>query len=202
MSFQQALHLFEITMRPIALVQARAPKVRLDDPARVGENIHRGMAAHRKGGSALERLGGKEQYHWILQKPTELECDYGTELPRQRIAERVREREHQGSQASKRTGISFVGPRRVPRRAPTKRGCRYEVFGSLNTTLRRPGVERRRSKPSNDCPCSTRSTTRPCSSPRAPGGLACVVAPGAARHPRFMRQDTCVEANARQQSWP
>jgi putative transposase len=67
-----------------------------------------------------------------LQMPTPLELDYGTELAQQRIAERVREREHRAWQESKRAGIAFLGPRRVLKQAPTKRARRYEAFGSLN----------------------------------------------------------------------
>ena len=67
-----------------------------------------------------------------LEMPTALQLDYGTELAQQRIAERVREREHRGWQESKRTGIAFVGARRVLRQAPTKRARSHEAFGSLN----------------------------------------------------------------------
>jgi hypothetical protein len=73
-----------------------------------------------------------EVIEFVLQMPTALECDYGTELAQQRIADRVKEREHRAWQESKRTGISFVGPRRVLRQAPTKRARSYEAFGSLN----------------------------------------------------------------------
>ncbi len=48
------------------------------------------------------------------------------------IAERVRDRQHQAWNKAKRTGLSFVGPRRVLRLAHTKRARSYEVFGSLN----------------------------------------------------------------------
>lgn len=67
-----------------------------------------------------------------LEMPTALQLDYGTELAQQRIAERVREREHRGWQESKRTGIAFVGARRVLRQAPTKRARSDEAFGCLN----------------------------------------------------------------------
>jgi len=67
-----------------------------------------------------------------LRMPTELELDYGIELTQQRIADRVREREHRAWQESKRTGIAFLGVRRVLRQAHTKRARSYEVFGSLN----------------------------------------------------------------------
>jgi len=67
-----------------------------------------------------------------LQMPTALELDYGTELAQQRIAERVKAREHRAWQESKRTGLAFVGARRVLRQAHTKRARAYEEFGSLN----------------------------------------------------------------------
>ena len=67
-----------------------------------------------------------------LRMPTSLELDYGTELAQQRIAERVREREHRAWQESKRSGIAFMGARRVLRQAHTKRARSYEAFGSPN----------------------------------------------------------------------
>lgn len=67
-----------------------------------------------------------------LEMPTALELDYGTALAQQRIRARVREREHRAWQESKRTGIAFVGARRVLRQAPTKRVRTYEAFGHLN----------------------------------------------------------------------
>jgi putative transposase len=56
-----------------------------------------------------------------LEMPVALELDYGTTLAQDRIAERVRAREHRAWQESKRTGIAFVGARRVLRQSPTKR---------------------------------------------------------------------------------
>jgi hypothetical protein len=67
-----------------------------------------------------------------LEMPTALELSYGTELAQARIAARVREREHRAWEESKRTGIAFVGARRVLRQSPTKRARSYEAFGSLN----------------------------------------------------------------------
>jgi len=67
-----------------------------------------------------------------LEMPTALELDYGAELAQTRIAERVRQREHRAWQESKRTGMAFVGARRVLRQAPTKRARSYEAFGSLD----------------------------------------------------------------------
>lgn len=67
-----------------------------------------------------------------LQMPTALQADYGTELAQERIAENVRERERRALHEFKRTGMAFVGPRRVLRRAHTKRARSYEAFGSLS----------------------------------------------------------------------
>lgn len=67
-----------------------------------------------------------------LQMPRALELDYGTKLAQERIAQRVREREHRAWQESTRTGFCFVGPRRVLRHAHTKRARSYEAFGGLD----------------------------------------------------------------------
>lgn len=67
-----------------------------------------------------------------LEMPALLEIDYGTELARQRVAERVREREHRAWQESKRTGVPFLGAKRVLRQAHTKRARSYEEFGKRN----------------------------------------------------------------------
>lgn len=67
-----------------------------------------------------------------LHMPAALQCDYGPELAQERIGQRVREREHQAWQEAKRSGRSFVGPRRVLKLAHTKRASSYEEFGSLN----------------------------------------------------------------------
>jgi len=45
--------------------------------------------------------------------PAALQLDYGPELARARIAERVRHKQHQAWNKAKRTGIAFVGPRRL-----------------------------------------------------------------------------------------
>ena len=73
-----------------------------------------------------------EEIELRLEMPAALELDYGPELARERIAERVREKQHQAWNKAKRTGIPFVGPRRVLRLPHTKRAKSYEVFGSLN----------------------------------------------------------------------
>lgn len=67
-----------------------------------------------------------------LEMPPALELDYGTTLAQERIAKRVRAREHRARQESKRTGIAFVGARRVLRQSPTKRARSCEAFGSVN----------------------------------------------------------------------
>jgi putative transposase len=67
-----------------------------------------------------------------LEMPVALELDYGAELARERIAERVRRRQHQAWNKAKRSAMAFVGPRRVLRLPHTKRAKSYEVFGSLN----------------------------------------------------------------------
>ena len=67
-----------------------------------------------------------------LEMPVALELDYGPELARQRIAERVRDKQHHAWNKARRTGMAFVGPRRVLRFAHTKRASSDEVFGSLN----------------------------------------------------------------------
>jgi putative transposase len=67
-----------------------------------------------------------------LEMPPALELDYGPELARERIAERVRDKQHQAWNKAKRTGIPFVGARRVLKLPHTKRANSYEVFGSLN----------------------------------------------------------------------
>lgn len=77
-----------------------------------------------------------------LEMPTALELDYGPELAQTRIAERVRQREHRAWQESKRTGIAFLGARRVLRQAPTKRAQSQEEFGSLNPRFAAAGNRR------------------------------------------------------------
>lgn len=67
-----------------------------------------------------------------LHMPAAVQCDYGNELAQERIAQRVREREHQARQVAKRTGRSFVGPRRILRLPHSKRASTHEEFGSLN----------------------------------------------------------------------
>jgi hypothetical protein len=67
-----------------------------------------------------------------LRMPTDLELDHGTEFAQKRISERVREREHRAWRESKRTGVAFMGARRVLRQPHTRRARSYEVFGSLN----------------------------------------------------------------------
>jgi len=71
-----------------------------------------------------------------LQMPTELQLDYGTELARQRIAERVKAREHRAWQESKHTGIAFAGARQVLRQAHTKRT--FSPVGEILAVSSRP----------------------------------------------------------------
>ena len=73
-----------------------------------------------------------EEIELRLEMPAALELDYGPELARERIAERVRDKQHQAWNEAKRTGIPFVGPRRLLKLAHTKRARSYELFGSLN----------------------------------------------------------------------
>jgi putative transposase len=73
-----------------------------------------------------------EEIELRLEMPVGLELEYGPELARERIAERVRDKQHQAWNRAKRKGMAFVGPRRVLRLAHTKRAKSYEVFGSLN----------------------------------------------------------------------
>ena len=54
-----------------------------------------------------------EELELRLEMPVALELDYGPELARERIAERVRDKQHQAWNKAKRAGMSFVGPRRV-----------------------------------------------------------------------------------------
>ena len=79
-----------------------------------------------------ENTDWPELIELALDMPTDLELDYGAALAQQRIAERVRDREHRAWQESKRTGIAFLGARRVLRQAHTKRARSYEAFGRLN----------------------------------------------------------------------
>lgn len=67
-----------------------------------------------------------------LEMPTDLELEYGIALVQERLADRVKAREHRAWETSKRTGIAFVGARRVLRQHHTKRAGSYESFRSLN----------------------------------------------------------------------
>ena len=67
-----------------------------------------------------------------LEMPVALELDYGPELARERIAERVRDKQHRAWNEARRTGRSFIGPRRLLKVLHTKRAKSYEMFGSLN----------------------------------------------------------------------
>ena len=67
-----------------------------------------------------------------LEMPVALQLDYGPGLARERIAARVRDKEHHAWNEARRTGRSFVGPRRVLRLPYTKRARSDEAFGTLN----------------------------------------------------------------------
>ena len=73
-----------------------------------------------------------EELELRLEMPVVLELDYGSELARESISDRVRVKQHQAWNKAKRSGRSFVGPRRVLKLAHAKRAKSYEVFGSLN----------------------------------------------------------------------
>jgi len=73
-----------------------------------------------------------EELELRLEMPVALQLDYGSDLARERISERVRSKRHEAWNEAKRAGRSFVGPRRVLNVAYTKRAKSYEVFGSLN----------------------------------------------------------------------
>lgn len=77
-----------------------------------------------------------------LEMPVALELDYGVDLAQERIAARVRERERRTWQESKRTGIAFLGARRVLLQSPTQRARSYEAFGSLDPRFSASGHRR------------------------------------------------------------
>ena len=52
--------------------------------------------------------GSPEVVELRLEMPADLELDYDTELAQERIAERVKAREHRAWQRSKRTGMAFA----------------------------------------------------------------------------------------------
>lgn len=67
-----------------------------------------------------------------LEMPATLQLDYGTKLAQGRIADRVRERERRALGEAKRTGVGFVGRRRVLRFPHNKLAQSRETFGRLN----------------------------------------------------------------------
>jgi len=73
-----------------------------------------------------------EELELRLEMPVALELDYGAELARARIAERVRAKQHDAWNEARRTGRAFIGPRRVLRLPHTKCARSSEAFGSLN----------------------------------------------------------------------
>jgi len=73
-----------------------------------------------------------EELELRLEMPVALQLDYGAKLARERIAERVRAKQHEAWNEAKRAGRAFIGPRRLLRLPHTKRARSHEVFGSLN----------------------------------------------------------------------
>ncbi len=73
-----------------------------------------------------------EELELRMEMPVVLELGYGPELARERIAARVREKQHRAWNNARRSGVSFIGPRRVLKLPHTKRAKSYEVFASLN----------------------------------------------------------------------
>jgi len=67
-----------------------------------------------------------------LEMPVALQLEYGAGLAQERIAQRVRDKQHQAWNEARRTGRTFLGSQRVLRLPHTKRAKSYEVFGSLN----------------------------------------------------------------------
>ena len=99
-------------------------------PAHVGTRVIR--VTRPKHYFNSDRSDWPEELELRLEMPVALQLDYGPELARERIAERVRDKQHQAWNEANRSGRSFVGPRRVLKVAHTKRARSYEVFGSLN----------------------------------------------------------------------
>jgi hypothetical protein len=71
----------------------------------------------------------------------QLEESYGAELARERIADRVRQNEHDAWERGRREGIPFMGPRRALRQEHTRRAKSYETFGSINPRFSAAGDE-------------------------------------------------------------
>jgi putative transposase len=67
-----------------------------------------------------------------LEMPAGLAIDHGARQARERIADRVREREHRAWRESKRTGLPFLGTRRVVRQSHTKRATTFEPVRRIN----------------------------------------------------------------------
>lgn len=77
-----------------------------------------------------------------LEIPALLQENYGDELARTRITQRARDRERAAWRKAKRSGIPFLGAKRVLRLPHTKRAKSYEVFGSLNPQFAAAGDSR------------------------------------------------------------
>ena len=67
-----------------------------------------------------------------LEMPLALEFDYGADLARARIAERLRLRQHRAWNEARRTGVPFIGSKRVLRIPHTKCAETTEESGRLN----------------------------------------------------------------------
>ena len=67
-----------------------------------------------------------------LEMPVALQVDYGHNLARERLADRVRERQHVAWNEARRTGVPFRGLKRVLRIPYTRQAQSVETFGCVN----------------------------------------------------------------------
>ncbi|MEM7437106.1 MAG: transposase [Myxococcota bacterium] len=77
-----------------------------------------------------------------LEIPASLAFDYGKKLVQERVAERLRQRERRAWAEAKRSGIPFLGPRRVLKLSHSKRARSFEAFGSRNPQFAAAGNRR------------------------------------------------------------
>ncbi|MEM7139304.1 MAG: transposase [Myxococcota bacterium] len=73
-----------------------------------------------------------DEVSFALEVPASLAVDYGTKLVQDRVAERLRQRERQAWAEAKRSGIPFLGPRRVLKLSPFRQARTFEAVGTLN----------------------------------------------------------------------
>ncbi|MEM1414329.1 MAG: transposase [Myxococcota bacterium] len=73
-----------------------------------------------------------EELELTFELPARLAADYGEERARELVARRVELLEQRALEESRRTGIPFLGVRRVLRLSFRKRAKSYEAFGTLN----------------------------------------------------------------------